>query len=125
VKEVLRRKAIREGDDAQPYQGRTLGDEIDIQEYQKELEQREVQVGAVKPNGQAMKAGMRAGDVIIACDNQPIHSAKELKLLLNQAGQKDVRLMVRRGETKLNIVVNADAPTLTRLRESYASPVFR
>ncbi len=125
VKEVLRRKALREGVDPKPYQGRTPGDEIDIREYQKKLDKREVQIAAIKPNGRAMKAGMRAGDVIVACDNQPIRSAKEWKLLLNQADQKDVTLIVRRGDTQLEFVIKADAPTLTRVRESFAAPVFR
>jgi membrane-associated protease RseP (regulator of RpoE activity) len=125
VKEVLRRKAIRENADPRPYQGRTPGDEIDIPEYQKELVQREVQIAAVRRNGPAMKAGIRSADVIIACNGTPIQSVKEWRLILRQAGKKEVKLLIGRNTKRLEFVVKADAPSLSRVRETYSSPVFR
>jgi hypothetical protein len=125
VKEVLRRKAIREGADPAPYEGRSPGDEINTQNYQQSLRNRTVTLATVRPNGAAANAGIQRGDVIISCDDIPIASAKQWLAILKSAGKSKLKLTVHRDTNSLDFVINADAPSLSRVRESYESPVFR
>lgn len=124
VKEVLRRKSIREGRDPTPFQGRVPGDALNIQAYQKDHEDRMIKL-VVPKSSVADKAGLKTGDVVVACDGKPIKSAAQLKVLLRAVKGNDVKLTIRRDKSTLEITVFAGAPSLRRIQDSYAARVFR
>ena len=69
VREVLRRKAVREGGDAKPYEGRVQDDVLDIAAIKKTLGRGVViRVKKVRPDGIADKAGVKVGDILEAID---------------------------------------------------------
>lgn len=125
VKEVLRRKAIRDGNDPRPFEGRSAGDELDPKVYSQRLAERELRVVQLPRQGPAAKSGLKAGDVILTLDGQVVTSAGDWALQIKSAKNDTVKIAVRRGENKLDIIVNADAPGLRRIREFHMSPVFR
>jgi serine protease Do len=55
-------------------------------------------------SGAAAAAGVQAGDVILALNNQPVKSAEELRGLVNKAG-KHVALLVQREGQKMFVPV--------------------
>jgi putative serine protease PepD len=63
-------------------------------------------IGAVTSGGPAARAGLRAGDVILAADGRPVADADTLTALLDQHRPGDqVRLRVRRGGSTRTVTV--------------------
>jgi serine protease Do len=56
-------------------------------------------------SGPAAAAGVQQGDVILAVNNQPVKSAKELRGLIDKAG-KHVALLVQRDEAKMYVPID-------------------
>src|SRR5204863_7273636 len=56
-------------------------------------------VGGVNPGSPAEAAGLKAGDVITAVENNPIRSVNDLVNALNRSSSDRVRLSVARGAT--------------------------
>jgi len=56
-------------------------------------------VGGVSPGSPAEAAGLKAGDVITAVENNPIRSVNDLVNALNRSSSDRVRLSVARGAT--------------------------
>jgi serine protease Do len=54
--------------------------------------------------GPAAKAGLRAGDIIVAVSGTPVRSVEELKSAVDKAGAS-VAILVQRGETRLYVPV--------------------
>ena len=54
--------------------------------------------------GAAAEAGVRAGDVVLALNQQPVKSVDELRAALEKAG-KNVALLVQRGEARMYVPV--------------------
>ncbi len=75
VKEVLRRKAEREGRPTKPYTGRTKDDELDIASLPKRLEVVAVVVNRLGPRGQARTLGIQVGDIIEELGGVPIEKS--------------------------------------------------
>jgi len=78
-------------------------------------ERGEVEVGAVKPNFPAAKAGIQKGDLVVALDGQPIHStARFHEVTKNSNGKPVVIEYTRNGErhtvTVQPIYAKVDAP---------------
>ena len=71
VKEVLRRKAVREGKPSSQYEGREDGDELDVKAL-RELQRTRFTVTSVQPHSVAAKQGVKAGDIIVKCDGKLI-----------------------------------------------------
>jgi len=84
VKEVLRRKAVREGKDASPYEGREDGDELDAKALRERLQPR-FTVTAVLPNLPAAKMGVMPGDIIVKCAGKPIANMQQFRAAKAQA----------------------------------------
>jgi hypothetical protein len=84
VKEVLRRKAVREGKDASKYEGRQVGDELDVKALRKRLTPR-FTVARVQPGSSAAKKGVRIGDVIVKCAGKPISNMQQFRAAKAQA----------------------------------------
>ena len=78
VKEVLRRKAEREGKDSKRYTGRSDGDTLDVAKLKKSLANSKLTVASVQPAGQAAKLGLKAGDVITSYNGTKITSRVKL-----------------------------------------------
>lgn len=63
--------------------------------------ERGVVVTDVAPGSLAAMAGIRPGDVIQAVGNKPVTNVSEFRAALSEAGQQGVRLLIRRGDTRL------------------------
>jgi C-terminal processing protease CtpA/Prc len=128
VKEVLRRKAIREGTDPTLFAGRVAGDEIDVQRYRESLAQRVLVVGAVVANSPAAKAGLKRGDIIVELivefNRVPIESEAEFRKLIKTVQGESVEIRVLRGRKKLALTQQSVAKGIGRMLEEYKSPVF-
>jgi S1-C subfamily serine protease len=74
----------------------------------------ETKVSAVVPDGPAAEAGIRSGDVVLALDQQPISTGKELADRLRVKGPGSTALLrVRREDEILDIkVVLGARPTM-------------
>lgn len=125
VKEVLRRKAIREGADPEPFSEREPHDELDIEGLQKSLVARTVVALRIARNGNAFQAGIRAGDVLTHLSKKEIKSAKQLQELLSQQKGKMVEVTVQRGKESLKFNLKNEKLGLLRLQERFQAPVFQ
>lgn len=85
VKEVLRRKAIREGKDATQFVGRVDGDVLDITALQQKLKQSKVSVVRVQAGGQASQLGLKPDDVIVSYNKVEITKPQDLAQAKAQA----------------------------------------
>ncbi len=61
-------------------------------------------VSLVQPKTPAARAGLQAGDIVVAVDGSPVASASELGRLLDGAG-KSVALDIARGDQRLTLTV--------------------
>ncbi|MEI7445806.1 MAG: RIP metalloprotease RseP [Burkholderiales bacterium] len=64
-----------------------------------------VLIGAVMPDGSAAKAGLLAGDQVLAVDGRPIGRATDLIAVLRESADRDVALDIRRSGVEQRIVV--------------------
>ena len=123
VKEVLRRKAVREGKNPKPYEGREDGDTLDIAKLQEKLKTRRLSVLRVQPGGQAAKLGVKPGDVIVSYHGQKITTRQDLmrakKAAENEDGitvvfqrsGKNIKLEFKPGPVGVVPAVSFDDPT--------------
>lgn len=126
VKEVLRRKAKREGKPTRQYRGRVPKDELDVRSLPKRLKIVAVVVDRLGPKGQAQALGVRVGDVIQTYDGAPIRSREQLRERVQAArtaGTAEIPLKLLRGEETIEIIL-APGPLGIRAGDRYAEPVF-
>jgi regulator of sigma E protease len=64
-----------------------------------------VSIGSVTPDGSAARAGLLAGDVVLAADARPIGRVGELIEILRASPGREVTLTIRRGQVEQRIVV--------------------
>ncbi len=64
-----------------------------------------VTIGSVLPDGSAAKAGLLAGDEVLAVDGRPVARASDLIDVLRQRAEREVPLVIRRGGVEQRIVV--------------------
>ncbi|MEO2009030.1 MAG: S8 family serine peptidase [Pirellulaceae bacterium] len=98
VKEVLRRKAVREGVDATKYEGREDNDVLDT-DGQMKLKRR-FTVAAVQPNSPAAKKGVQVGDIIVSCGGKPTANMQQFraaKAAAAKSGAKTITVVYQRG----------------------------
>jgi S1-C subfamily serine protease len=93
VKEVLRRKALREGKDAKPYEGREKDDELDVKTLGKNL-QRILSVATVQAGSQAARAGIKPGDILLRYDGTPITDQLSLMLAREKADNALLKMVL-------------------------------
>ena len=106
VKEVLRRKAIRDGKDASKFAGRVDGDVLEIAALRLKLKQSKVSVGRIQPGGQASQLGMNSGDVIISYNKVVITKPQDLAQAKAQATQdklEQIKVVVQRADKRLTL----------------------
>ena len=94
VREVLRRRAIREGENPAPYSGREAGDEIDVAATQKRLASRQIVITRVVAGSQADRLGLKVNDVLQRCGDQPITAANHLRMVVARAVQDNLEEVV-------------------------------
>jgi hypothetical protein len=100
VREVLRRKAIREGKDPGQFTGRQDGDTLDIAGIQKRLRISRVEVGRLQPDGQAARLGIKPGDVLVSYHGRKTGSRRDIQVAKRQAvtdKAETIRVVFRRG----------------------------
>ena len=99
VREVMRRKAVREGRDPSPYEGRQENDQLDVQTLRKKLKSQLV-VANVIPETAGAKAGIQRGDVVVKVGDQDVKSMQEFARTVQRRGQNKLAIQLKRdGET--------------------------
>ncbi len=73
-----------------------------------------VVVGSVLPDGSAARAGLLAGDEVLAVDGRPVSRASELISVLREGAGRDIALDTRRGVLEQRIVVVPQAQVSDR-----------
>jgi regulator of sigma E protease len=73
-----------------------------------------VVVGSVLPDGSAARAGLLAGDEVLAVDGRPVLRASELISVLREGAGRDIVLDTRRGVLEQRIVVVPQAQVSER-----------
>jgi hypothetical protein len=125
VKEVLRRKAIREGADATKYEGREPNDILDI-DRQKNLKRR-FTVAAVQRNSPAAKKGVQVGDIIVSCAGKPTANMQQFraaKMAAINSGSKTITVVYQRDAERIPIEFTPGNWGMAA-GISLAEPVFR
>ena len=127
VREVLRRKAIREGGDPAPFTGPEPGDEIDVEKLRQQGQSSRLIVARVQPGTQAAKLGLKAGDIIVSYDDQAVSNRADLlKAKAKVTGDDKAVIVVRRGAKKLELTFESGplgfAPAET---QTFDEPVFK
>ena len=126
VKEVLRRKAIREGQDPTPYTPQPEGDELDIQLVRKHLEGRRLVVSSVQPDSRWMAGGFQKDDVIEKVNEVKVTSWLDFRSVLQDSsakGQETVKIQLNRDGQQMNLTAPS-RPTGLQLREDNPQPDF-
>ncbi len=73
-------------------------------------------VGRVRPNSPAARAGLRAGDVVVAADGRPITQLIQLDEVFNQAKGQPIALDVMRAGQRVHIVL---PPVKSEVQDPY------
>jgi len=124
VKEVLRRKSLREGKSALAYTGRIQGDEIDTKKTRQKLEKKILVFSKLKENGTAMKAGIKQGDLLIEANGTPVTSVSEFQKILRTPEKKETILIIERGGRRHSLRLPKGPPGIARMQQSFSSPAF-
>ncbi len=124
VKEVLRRKAIREGKDASKYTGRVAGDELDVKSLQQGLKLR-FTVAQVLLNSPADKKGVKAGDVILKCAGTPTANMQQFRAAKTKASNAPTTVVEFEREGKSFTVEFVPGNWGMAAGPMFAEPVFR
>ncbi|MDJ0521869.1 MAG: S8 family serine peptidase [Planctomycetota bacterium] len=127
VKEVLRRKALREKRSAKRFTGRERGDTLDVDAWQEQLEVVALVIMRLGPKGQAKALGAQIGDVLVSYDGKPIKTRVELQAAKKAAekGKRDaVPVVLRRGDETIELSFEP-GPLGINAGERYKDPVFR
>lgn len=124
VKEVLRRRALREGRNPQAFQGRSEGD--CVTKAPKKV--RRCVVVQVQKGSQADILGVKRGDLIDSIAGQRPTNQAELRQALRPLKEKEtyLRLIFRRGEKALKLELSGPRPGFRgALKTIYQEPVFK
>jgi hypothetical protein len=127
VKEVLRRRAIREAKDPDPFTGRQPGDELDPIAVAKGFESRKLIVASVQPDSPWQAAGLQTGDVIEAVSGTAIGSWLDLRAALQGAAansKRQVQVRLNRAGQRVNIQVEPRGAGI-QVREDFSEPEFK
>ena len=124
VKEVLRRKSLREGKSALAYTGRIKGDEIDLKKTRENLQKKILVFSKLKENGTAMKAGIKQGDLLIEANGTPVTSVSEFQKILRTPEKKETILIIERGGRRHSLRLPKGPPGIARMQQSFSSPAF-
>lgn len=76
-----------------------------------------VSIGSVMPDGSAARAGLLAGDEVVAVDSRPVTRAGDLISVLRESAGREVTLLVRRGGVEQRIAVVPQAQRSDRAED--------
>jgi hypothetical protein len=127
VKEVLRRKAAREGKPTKRYEGREPDDELDVASLEERVRVVAVVVGRLGPKGQAKALGVEIGDVIVEYGGEKILTRAGLReqiKAVRDSGVEEVPMVLRRGKQTITIKLKP-GPIGIAGTERYNEPVFQ
>ena len=127
VREVLRRKALREGLDAGPFTGRQAGDEIDIASVKAKLALLRIRIARVEPGSQAAKAGVQVNDTVLSYNGQSITTRTALRAAVEAARRQDtenILLVIERMGKRIELPVKSGTLGV-RIAAAFSSPVFQ
>ncbi|MFP6738734.1 MAG: S8 family serine peptidase [Planctomycetota bacterium] len=127
VREVLRRKALREGLDAGPFTGRQAGDEIDIASVRAKLALLRIRIARVEPGSQAAKAGVQVNDTVLSYNGQSITTRTALRAAVEAARRQDtenILLVIERMGKRIELPVKSGTLGV-RIAAAFSSPVFQ
>jgi len=81
-------------------------------------------VGQVLADGPAQKAGIKAGDIIIAFNNQPVRTSSDLPLMVGRTrpGASPPLTVIRDGKEQTLTIQIAELPEDTKLQQAIAEP---
>jgi len=108
VKEVLRRKAVRDHEDPKPFEGRESGDELNITALKERLAAAGLKILQVQPGSQAARLGIQAGDMIVSYNSRPVTNRQDLvraRLAAPATKKKEATLAILRGGKRLEFKV--------------------
>jgi hypothetical protein len=122
VKQVLYRKALREGKDPSPYED-CVEDEIDIEALRGAIKSKIV-ISKIRKGSQAEKLGLKKGDVLLAIDGVLVVNKRQfLDLGKKNRNNRSIIFTLKRGGEKFDVAIKRG-----RLGASFKSvvqsPVF-
>ncbi len=126
VKEVLRRRAKRDGQDSSKYQGRVDGDELDIADLPRTVS-KQLSILRVRPNSKAQAAGIKVGDVVLDIEGTPVVTGPAFKTRLQAAfrsGKDTVTITLQRNKQRFQFQFPRGRQMFSVV-ESFRGPVFR
>jgi subtilisin family serine protease len=124
VKEVLRRKALREGKNPIPYTGRSPDDTLDIASIKSELGKKQLRFTRLLAGGNADKAGIKAGDILLNANGKPVDNPANLQEILRKTRGDAIELLIERSGKQLSIRLAKGPPGIAGMQEFFRSPVF-
>ena len=129
MREVLRRKALREGRNAGSFTGRQAGDEIDIAAARAELARLQIRIARVEPGSQAARAGVQVNDTVLSYNGRLITTRTALRTAVEAAQRQDpdaekILLVLSRRGRKIKLPVKSGSLGV-RVAASYSAPGFQ
>ena len=97
VKEVLRRKAVRDGTDASMYAASDSKNNVDDQLAAMSKIKPVLTVVAVRPGSPAAADGVKPGDLVVSINGQPIAERKGYDAARQRARSNPITLVLQRG----------------------------
>lgn len=126
MKEILRRKAIREGQDPTPFEKREPSDALDIAALQKQLADTRLIVGRIEPNTQAAALGLKQGDIIQSYAGIALQKREDVlaaKEKAEAAKLPEIPVVVVRGDKEFTLKFQPGAIGIVPA-VLYTAPVF-
>lgn len=123
VKEVLRRKAIRDGVDETPFVTREK-DRMTKDQLMKFVGESRLVVDQVEPSSLADRLGIKVGDVIAKIGEAKILNVADFKAAYDKADGGQMQFELRRGAETVEVELGPGRMGVS-LREVFSVPVFR
>lgn len=77
-------------------------------------------VGSIMPDSPAAEAGLKAGDLILEINGQPVKTWEEMAELVRQSAGRPLRLLIKRGDKTLSVTVT---PQVKEVRNIFGETV--
>ena len=123
VKEVLRRKAIREGRDATPFAA-AASDQLSMEELKKFVGDAYLFIGTVEPSSPADESGVKPGDVFESIDGNKISGVEDFERAFEAAGDNPMKVKFSRNGETIEAELGPGRMGIS-LDTGYTVPVFR
>ncbi len=125
VREVLRLKAIRAGENPARFE-QTFGSGLfNVKNYQYELSKVLVVGSNSRESQRAETNGLKAGDVITAIDGEKLNALHHWNDRIAKSNKKSIELMVLRDGESFQVALNTESLADYKIREVYSAPVFK